>query len=69
MDNFDDAEQGLGRIPAFDAAEATDEHPNRVTAARAFVRAHAPKLCPQEPDWYRATAVRASAPTAPGPAS
>ncbi|MET8562254.1 hypothetical protein ABZV75_17250 [Streptomyces flaveolus] len=39
MDNFDDAEHGLGGIPAFDAAEATDENPDRVTAARALVRA------------------------------
>ncbi|MFF5899998.1 hypothetical protein ACFY8O_29280 [Streptomyces argenteolus] len=69
MDNFDDAEHGLGGIPAFDSAEATDENPDRVTAARALLRgAYAPELCPQEPDWYRATAVRASAPTAPGPA-
>jgi hypothetical protein len=35
LDNFDDAEHGLGGIPAFDAAEATDENP-----ARALVRAH-----------------------------
>lgn len=40
LDNFDDAEHGLGGIPAFDAAEATDENPDRVTAARALVRAH-----------------------------
>ncbi|MFF1488504.1 hypothetical protein ACIGZH_15800 [Streptomyces sp. NPDC058319] len=40
MDNFDDAEHGLGGIPAFDAAEAADENPDRVTAARALVRAH-----------------------------
>ncbi|MEW2295333.1 hypothetical protein ABZ719_21955 [Streptomyces sp. NPDC006743] len=40
MDNFDDAEHGLGGILAFDAAEATDENPGRA-AARALVRARA----------------------------
>ncbi|MFF3263288.1 hypothetical protein ACFYWO_29445 [Streptomyces sp. NPDC002932] len=40
LDNFDDAEHGLGGIPTLVAAEATDESPDRVTAARALVRAH-----------------------------
>ncbi|MCS0604615.1 hypothetical protein NX794_25855 [Streptomyces sp. LP11] len=40
MDNFDDAEHGLGGIPAFDSAEVTDGNPDLVTAARALVRAH-----------------------------
>ncbi|MEU5897099.1 hypothetical protein [Streptomyces venezuelae] len=40
LDNFDDAEHGLSGIPAFAAAEATVENPDRVTAARALVRAH-----------------------------
>ncbi|MFT2018627.1 hypothetical protein ACMA1D_22705 [Streptomyces sp. 796.1] len=39
MDNFDDAEHELGGIPAFDAAEATDENHDCLTAARALVRA------------------------------
>ncbi len=40
LDNFDDAEHGLGGSPAFNAAEATDENPDRVTAARVLFRAH-----------------------------
>ncbi|GGV07311.1 hypothetical protein [Streptomyces spectabilis] len=40
MDNFDDAEHGLGGITAFDTTEATDETPDRATAARALVQAH-----------------------------
>ncbi|WP_143203010.1 hypothetical protein [Streptomyces sp. CB02460] len=34
LDNFDDAKHGLDGIPAFDTAEATDENPDRVIAAR-----------------------------------
>ncbi|GGS64127.1 chlorophyllase [Streptomyces griseoviridis] len=62
-----DAEHGLGGISAFDAAETTDENPDRVAAVRALVWAYLrSELYPRDPAWPRATAVLADSATPVG---
>lgn len=52
-----DAEHGLGGISTFDAAETTDENPDRVAAVRALIWAYLrSELYPEDPAWARATA-------------
>ncbi|MFJ6674711.1 alpha/beta hydrolase family protein [Actinosynnema sp. NPDC091369] len=60
-----EAEHGLGGISAFDAAETTDEDPERVAAVRALIWAYLRSaLYPGDPAWARATAMLADG-TAP----
>jgi dienelactone hydrolase len=59
-----DAEHGLGGISAFDAAETTDENPDRVAAVRALIWAYLrSELYPEDPAWTRATAALAASTT------
>lgn len=52
-----EAEHGLGGISTFDAAETTDENPDRVAAVRALIWAYLrSELYPGDPAWARATA-------------
>ncbi|GAB2954527.1 alpha/beta hydrolase family protein [Nonomuraea fastidiosa] len=57
---FFEAEHGLGGISTFDAAETTDENPDRVAAVRALIWAYLrSELYPGDPAWTNATAVLA----------
>jgi hypothetical protein len=59
------AEHGLGGISTFDAAETTDEDPDRVAAVRALIWAYLrSELYPGDPAWAQATAMLAGG-TAP----
>ncbi|TDE53207.1 alpha/beta hydrolase [Nonomuraea mesophila] len=59
-----DAEHGLGGISAFDAAETTDENPDRVAAVRALIWAYLrSELYPEDPAWTQATAALAGSTT------
>jgi hypothetical protein len=53
-------EHGLGGISTFDAAETTDENPDRVAAVRALIWAYLrSELYPADPAWAQATAMLA----------
>ncbi|MGC4748044.1 alpha/beta hydrolase family protein [Micromonospora sp. DT201] len=59
-----DAEHGLGGISTFDAAETTDENPDRVAAVRALIWAYLrSELYPEDPAWTRAIAALADSTT------
>ncbi|PYC63392.1 chlorophyllase [Micromonospora arborensis] len=59
-----DAEHGLGGISTFDAAETTDENPDRVAAVRALIWAYLrSELYPEDPSWTQATAALADSTT------
>lgn len=55
-----EAEHGLGGISTFDAAETTDENPDRVAAVRALIWAYLrSELYPGDSAWEQATAMLA----------
>lgn len=61
------AEHGLGGVSTYDAAETTDENPERVAALRALVWAYLrTALYPGDPAWADATAALNGMPGAPG---
>ncbi|MDG0809061.1 alpha/beta hydrolase family protein [Cohnella rhizosphaerae] len=61
------AEHGLGGVAAYDAAETTDENPERVAALRALVWSYLrTALYPEDAAWSQACAALKNAPNPPG---
>jgi predicted dienelactone hydrolase len=61
------AEHGLGGIAGYDAAETTDEHPERLAAVQQLTRAYLrTALYPEDPAWPAACAALMDMPNPPG---